>query len=435
MKKNIGGKQIQELFQEGNLVARSLYVGNTTVNNSEVKSDFQEFENELKFLGNNRKDGNYKNVEREGQRNRSATLLVPGVDMTLFADIGLLYDADKSTIKAYMYHDSVTTSQVNHEKFYNVNEDKAKFEPILSKKDFLNKYKDYRAATDNTNKEHVKYNEVLGNFFPESMCGLVAKDNSPDNKLKLLEAKQLLSEKHGVDLPMIIMDRGKVNVWQPDLNELSGLLNYSKTKIEKIATKDIGESKESLLQSFIKNLGFSAAIEDFSKQISSQNISPLNKNDTTAKELVDFLHENTGIPKGGKFTHGIEGRLITILNTKHKEEGLEQVKNLANLIINKKDVNNLVCILDKELGKKDKNHTIMNDIKSQDLTEEIMHGIADKRSGKNDSLDILKDSLQKHLPGSKFSKIREFFNKIATYLNEKLTSNKAMHTSMPSQSR
>ena len=70
--------------------------------------------------------------------------------MSLFHDIGFLYDADKSTIRAYMYHDSVATSQKNHEKFYNINEDEKKFQPVLSRKKFLSKYNKYRSETDNT---------------------------------------------------------------------------------------------------------------------------------------------------------------------------------------------------------------------------------------------------------------------------------------------
>lgn len=125
-----------------------------------------------------------KCLKRKGQRNRSATLLIPDVRMDLFSEIGLLYDGDKSTIRAYMYHDSKTLSGTLHNNFYNLGVDKNKFQPIIAIKKFLKEYKQYKKRTDGTQYEHTNYNEVLCNFFPESLTDLVANSNTVVNKLK-----------------------------------------------------------------------------------------------------------------------------------------------------------------------------------------------------------------------------------------------------------
>ena len=173
MASRASNSQIQEMFREGNLIARALYSGSNIDNtNNHIGYNLEEFNQELSFLHSTKpNEGIHNNVTRNGSRNRSATLLTPNVRMDLFHDIGFLYDADKSTIRGYMFHDSVTTSGGLHDEFYNINTDKSKFEPVLSKKEFLDKYQSYRENTDNTSNEHTQYNEVLGNFFSESITG------------------------------------------------------------------------------------------------------------------------------------------------------------------------------------------------------------------------------------------------------------------------
>jgi hypothetical protein len=229
--------ELQEMFQEGRFVARALKINPLF----QGKAKYDQASDEMKYLhATKSQEGEHQNVERHGQRGRSATLLVPGVDMTLFNSVGFLYDADKSTIKAYMFRDSQTMSQIQHSKFYNVNIDKKKFEPIISRTEFMEKYRDYVGKLENPelrdnlkdydNEENFeRYNEVLGNFFPESLMGLVGKDSSMETKRDLLLLKNL-STKQDQDLPMVLMDQGKIKLWKPDLNEIASILNSSKEK-------------------------------------------------------------------------------------------------------------------------------------------------------------------------------------------------------------
>ncbi|MCC5791011.1 MAG: hypothetical protein JJT82_00160 [Legionellaceae bacterium] len=102
-KNKLRGSELKEMFNEGRFVARALNVSAL----KKGKPDLTEAENEVRFLNSKKtNEGEHKNVERHGQRGRSATLLVPGVDMTLFNNVGFVYDADQSTIKAYMFYDS-----------------------------------------------------------------------------------------------------------------------------------------------------------------------------------------------------------------------------------------------------------------------------------------------------------------------------------------
>jgi len=124
--------QIQEMFREGNLIARALYISSNISNtNDKLGYDLTTFNEELSFLESMKpNEGIHKNVARDGTRNRSATLLAPNVEMNLFHDIGFLYDADKSTVRGYMFHDAVTTSGGAHDEFYNINADKSKEEQL-----------------------------------------------------------------------------------------------------------------------------------------------------------------------------------------------------------------------------------------------------------------------------------------------------------------
>ena len=119
--KKISNKQLQELFEESNIIARTGRI-----------------EDETKYLYQYRQDGYYKNIEREGNRGRSATLLVPDVNISLFfTGIGLLYNANDSTIRHFMPHDFWSDNARRTEDFFNVRLDNKKFVKTHSKEKFL----------------------------------------------------------------------------------------------------------------------------------------------------------------------------------------------------------------------------------------------------------------------------------------------------------
>jgi hypothetical protein len=429
MKEKLSKTELEEMFQEGRFVARAFQVDTL----SKGKPKYGQVEDELKYL-NVKKDneGEHQNVERHGQRGRSGTLLVPGVDMTLFDSVGFLYDADQSTIKAYMFRDSQTMSQINHSNYYNVNIDKKKFEPIISRTEFMDKYREYREKLANPElrdgaknyeleQSFEAYNEVLGNFFPESLVSLVGKDSSLETKGKLLFLKNLLSER-GQDLPMVLMDKGQIKVWNPSLHEIAEILNDTKSKIEKDAAQYNLGTREELLKEHAKNLGFTLDDIPFGTPITAKHLKVNNQYEFKANEIIDYLSEVTKIPKGGTFSYGIEGRLLEVVNQKLKSEGQEPVKDLKGVILNKKDVENLVTFLNAEM-KTSKDHKEMSSQEIKDCSAAIVSNINARRSDNGESLANVDG-----LTSSKSSKIgraiSEFFTKVASFFKENVVSEK-----------
>src|ERR1044071_572510 len=101
-------------------------------------------------------------------------------------------------------------------------------------------------------------------------------------------------------------------------------------------------------------------------------------NDFTAKEVIDFLHEVTGIPKGGKFTYGIEGRLKEVVNERFKE--VRKVDSLENVKIYHKDIKGFIAMLDNEIGIKNTNHQKMNDKRLENFTNELTEAIKSRET-------------------------------------------------------
>ncbi|ABE05002.1 ankyrin repeat domain-containing protein [Rickettsia bellii] len=187
--KKISNKQLQELFEESNIIARTGRI-----------------EDETKYLYQYRQDGYYKNIEREGNRGRSATLLVPEVNISLFfTGIGLLYNANDSTIRHFMPHDFWTDNARRTEDFFNMRLDNKKFVQTHSKEKFLKTYKNF--LKDNPQKD---YNEIIANLYPKGLIGIALQNDDLEHKLYALEAKYYVSEKYNMDLPMTIVKNKKL---------------------------------------------------------------------------------------------------------------------------------------------------------------------------------------------------------------------------------
>lgn len=424
-KEKLLDNELMDMFQEGRFVARALQADPWF--RGKAKSD--QAEDEIKYLNVKKyQEGEHANVERHGQRGRSGTLIVPEVEMTLFDSVGFLYDADKSTIKAYMFKDSQTMSQALYDEYHNINIDKKKFEPILSRKKFIDEYRDYMEKAynpelrdDKRNYENAeyyeRYNEVLGNFFPESLVGIIGKDTSLETKKKLLHLKTVLS-KHDENMPMVLMDKGQVKVWTPDLNEIANILNHQKGEILKYTKENPEANASELLQQYANDLGYQIDDINFYKPLTAQNIHLNNQFEFKADEIIDYLSQVTDIPKGGSFSYGIEGRLLEVVNQKLESDGKEKVNDLNTTVIEEKDIQNLVSMLDKEMKLNKPSHTVMkqNDIKV--ISSTIVSNINKIRSGE----DI--DPKNKVKIDAKTSKIAEFFNKVSSFFQKNVIKKK-----------
>lgn len=367
--------QLNEMFREGRLIARAIEIYTFEEN----PASNAKWENDQLF--SKKLDGIHANVERHGLRGRSATLLVEGINMSLYHNVGFLYDADKTSIKSYMFYDSGTvSSNLNTNCFFNVNIDKKKFEPILSRQDFLKKYRAFMEKVDNfdlrddrndyTKAEDYRYNEVLCNFFPESLIGLIGRDTDPVTLLNLLILRHHKRIEDNQDLPMAIMNNGRSCIWQPTVNDIITLLNVSKENIKELASNDT-------LITLAKNIGFTLIINNFDDIITPLNLIINNDFDFKASELMKCLSSMAGISKGDS-SCGIKVRLLNIINKKLLDEGSEPVRHLSNTFIKETDIKNLISLLGKELQNSTK-HPIITGLTLSEYCNRIIKEIRNKR--------------------------------------------------------
>lgn len=424
MREKLSNVELEERYQQGRLIARAfraeaLHRG---------KPSYNKLNEEIEYLYSKKNnEGIHKNVERHGQRGRSATLLVPGVDMTLFDTVGFLYDADLSTVKAYMFRDSQTLSQFDHGQYYNINIDRKKFEPIISRTEFIEKYRDYRnkvkhaelrdTSRDYENEGDLGYNEVLGNFFPESLIGLVGRDSTLETKRNLLLMKNVVS-KQDLDLPMVLMDHGEIKVWNPSLQEIAEIINVSKDKI----TNDLQaeDDQNTILIEFANNIGFTLKNIDFDTSVTPDHLKINNKFEFKANEIIDYLSKITQVPKGSAFSYGIHGRLLEVVNKRLISENEEKTSDLKSVVLNKKDVENLISLLDDEMLTKNKDHRLITSAELKKCSEAIVNNINIIRSGEN-ALNVEQLEGQKSSVIGQF--ISEFFIKVASFFKENVVTN------------
>ncbi|KTD43167.1 hypothetical protein [Legionella parisiensis] len=142
-----------------------------------------------------------------------------------------------------------------------------------------------------------------------------------------------------------------------------------------------------------------------------------------AKELISVLSEITGLPKGGPFTYGLKSRLLEVVNHRLEEEGKAKVHNLSGVILYKKDIYNLVSLLDKEIHSIDPPHKIMSKAKLEEFCIVLIDKIKNKEDALQDEVDLqFASNLHYKLPKI-FQKISEFFLKVASIFDKNLITN------------
>lgn len=322
--KKISNKQLQELFEESNIIARTGRI-----------------EDETKYLYQYRQDGYYKNIEREGNRGRSATLLVPDVNISLFfTGIGLLYNANDSTIRHFMPHDFWTDNARRTEDFFNMRLDNKKFVQTHSKEKFLKTYKNF--LKDNPQKD---YNEIIANLYPKGLIGIALQNDDLEHKLYALEAKYYVSEKYNMDLPMTIVKNKKLIPWNPTISEIKELL--AKTNVENHPKYGFTYKGEELIS--------------------------LNKNEVTYNEVKKFFDDIDS-----NNTENNLQKLFNLVNNRLQNDNLSTIDDLKDFIIHKEDIKNLFV----ELEEKDK--VIINEnskkLNKQELEDKVLTALSTMQS-------------------------------------------------------
>lgn len=104
----------------------------------------------------------------------------------------------------------------------------------------------------------LKHNEIIGNFFHESLVGLVAETDTPENKLQLLALHNFMKHVAQKDLPMAILNKGQI-VWRPDLKEVARLANEipAFANLRRVGIKNKPKSEQhKIYQEFLNQLGY-----------------------------------------------------------------------------------------------------------------------------------------------------------------------------------
>ncbi|MCL9685695.1 hypothetical protein [Legionella maioricensis] len=148
-----------------------------------------------------------------------------------------------------------------------------------------------------------------------------------------------------------------------------------------------------------------------------QDIISLIKENTLlkAEDLVNYLSDITGLPKGGAFTYGIKGRLLEVVNIRRMEEGKDKVDTLQNFKLDKKDVVNFVSLLDREIHKSNPAHLGMNNPKLNEFCDSLIDHF---EKGIVQPISELHGAHKK----SFFQKMGEFFLKIASIISDNVIS-------------
>ncbi|WP_454782220.1 hypothetical protein [Legionella sp. WA2022007384] len=138
-----------------------------------------------------------------------------------------------------------------------------------------------------------------------------------------------------------------------------------------------------------------------------------------AKDLIRVLSEITGIPKGGAFTYGLRSRLLEVVNNRLEDEGKEKVRHLSEVILYKKDIYNLVSLLDKEIQSMDPSHKLMRKDQLKKFCNVLVHRI-ENDDALQDKVDLHFASSLKHKLPRVLRKISEFFLKVASIFDDNI---------------
>lgn len=388
----VTNNNIQEIFNEKNLVSRS-----------------GKIQYEMSSLHERKNFSYYSNVEHDGNRHRSASILVPGVKMKLF-DPGsaLLYDANKITINMYIKQGEFTAStglgaeKYNRENFHNIIAYNSERLDTLYKEKFISEFQKVwkNQILKNPDFSNMEDNEVMANLFPEALLG-ISIQKGPHQKINALADKYYVSEKYGYDLPIVIVADGKLEVWNPKLNEIKELISLNKEE-----------------QSNIAELGFTLD--------KNGEIGILNKNEVTAKEVKEFFNQQNNGDK--KNTPLYMNKLLELVNDRLKNDNLPIIDKLDDFIIHKEDIKNFIHEIDKKISSKD----------LEELSNEVVKSMQSHRPSKYSFPELadyksVKEILEKYQPAKTpqqiaeqmnidlktIEKIKEIFNKALPLVEKK----------------
>jgi hypothetical protein len=179
---------------------------------------------------------------------------------------------------------------------------------------------------------------------------------------------------------------------------------------------------DELLKEFASNLGYTLDNISFDTPITPEHLKINNKFEFKAGEVIDYLSEVTNMPKGSSFVYGLQGRLLEAVNNRLADEGKEPVTNLNSTILDQKDIENMVSLLDNEMSIKDTQHQIMKPGELKNFSAGIVSNLNDKRAGNEVNMEKvakLGNSQSKGIGNL----ISEFFNKVKSLFKENIVTN------------
>jgi len=282
-KSKIDPRYVIEKFEEGELLARAHYSNVEVTNKKKIDINVSAFLGEMEGIVDTSKDD-----KRHGNRSASTSLLIPNLNLGLFHDVAFLHDIDQCTVRAYMFKDSVTVSKAADPEYHNINLDKKKFEPIISKKEFIEKYKKYY----NEEQNRTEYNEIVANIFPNSLLGITISDkafNLNASKLSALAAQFKIKNEYGIELPLFLYQKGKMVEFKPTKEEILSILNtVFQNKRAKLEVSEAALKGEYL--KLLSQLGYETPTPGLVNLLDSSNLDKLVlwKKDIDLEE-IDFF--------------------------------------------------------------------------------------------------------------------------------------------------
>ena len=128
------------------------------------------------------------------------------------------------------------------------------------------------------------------------------------------------------------------------------------------------------------------------------------------------------MPKGSPLLYGLEGRLLEAVNKRLVNGGNEPVSNLKATILDQKDIQNMVSLLDNEMKVKDTQHQVMSSSELKTFSDGMVLNLNHKRAGNEANMENVAKLGNSQLKGIG-NLISEFFNKVKSLFKDNIVTN------------
>ncbi len=226
--KQILHQQAMTAFKENRLLGRGWAGDDQDERIRDVRDEF-----DIMF-GLTRKSTEPHTIDYARSRARSCSLMLPGIPMEMFGNIGALFDADLSTIRFLHTEDGWTEppdpdrqgflwgdfSHAGAETLPTSQPPTVQDLFVAMGKQYEKQIQKAKERGQDLSKFMLEHNEIKANIFKEGLLGLWI--NNPEHKLHVLQLQQFIKAHYDYDLPIFIWNqtKGLLLPWVPSPQEL-----------------------------------------------------------------------------------------------------------------------------------------------------------------------------------------------------------------------